>query len=76
MTNQEEMLVTEHNVTTGEIVRRPATTEEKTEYLRSQNEILQDQLNKAREQEALEKEKEAIFTKLGLTREQFDLLMK
>lgn len=76
MTNQEEMLVTEHNVMTGEIVSRPATTEEKTEYLRSQNEILQNQLNKAREQEALEKEKEAIFTKLGLTREQFDLLMK
>jgi hypothetical protein len=76
MTNQEEMLVTEHNVMTGEIVSRPATTEEKTEYLRSQNEYMQDQLNKAREQEALEKQKEELLTKLGLTKEQFDLLIK
>jgi hypothetical protein len=76
MTNQEEMFVKEHNVMTGEITSRLATEEEKNNYLLIQNEILQDQLNKAREQEALEKEKEAIFTKLGLTREQFDLLMK
>jgi hypothetical protein len=76
MTNQEELTITEHNITTGESITRPVTEEEKVEYLRSQNEYMQDQLNKAREQEALEKQKEELLTKLGLTKEQFDLLIK
>lgn len=76
MTNQNEAFVQEHNVTTGEITVRPRTEEENLQHLVDQNEIMQIELNKAKEQEALEKQKEAIFNKLGLTKEQFDLLTK
>jgi hypothetical protein len=76
MTNQKEWFITEHNVTTGEITSRPATEEEKLQHLAAENEFLQNQLNRAKEQEELEKQKEELLTKLGLTKEQFDLLIK
>ena len=76
MTNQKEIIVTEHNVTTGEVVNRPATEEEKVESLRIENEEKQYQLNIAREQEELTRKQQTLLTRLGLTKEEFDLLVK
>jgi hypothetical protein len=76
MTNQEEIIITEHNIATGEVINRPATEEEKVEFLRSENEFKQSELNQAKEQEELRKQQETLLTRLGLTKEEFDLLIK
>lgn len=75
MIDREELTITEHNVETGEVVNRPATEEEKDLYFLSREENMQKELNRAKEQEVLEVKKQELLDKIGLTKEQFNLLV-
>lgn len=83
MSNQEEIIITEHNVSTGEVVDRPATQEEKTMMILAENEKQEKELTLAKEEEERQKEqeeknaeKQLLLEKIGLTKEEFDLLIQ